>query len=110
MKVSDIAKRLSFEIVTDLTDTEFESIYAGDFLSRAMSRMEEGTLWVTVMNNINVIAVATLADVAAIVLCEGVRLSPDALEAAKEKKVSVLSTPFSAYEVCCKLGEELKKD
>ena len=39
---------------------EFDGVYAGDLLSRAMSHIAEGNLWITIMSNINVVAVASL--------------------------------------------------
>ena len=80
---------------------EFRGVYVGDLLSRAMSRVEEGDLWLTIMNNINVIAVASLADAAAVILCEDVRLTDEALETACSKGVTVLYSPLGAYELCC---------
>jgi len=83
---------------------EFEGVYVGDLLSRAMSRVEENSLWLTIMNNINVIAVASLADAAAVVLCEDVRLTDEALEAACSKGVTVLYSSLGAYELCCAIA------
>ncbi len=100
MKLCDISERLSLTAVTDNAPDSFDGVYCGDFLSRAMSHIEEGNLWITIMNNINVIAVASLTEAAAVLLCEGVRLMPDALSAAREKGIAVLETPMSAYEVC----------
>ena len=84
----------------------FEGVYVGDLLSRAMSRVEENCLWLTIMNNINVIAVASLADAAAVILCEDVRLTDDALQAACSKGVCVLYSPLGAYELCCIIHEQ----
>ena len=83
---------------------EFRGVYVGDLLSRAMSRVEEGDLWLTIMNNINVIAVASLADAAAVILCEDVRLTDDALEAACSKGVTVLYSSLGAYELSLVIG------
>ena len=46
--------------------------YAGDLLSWVMGRAEAGDVWVTIMSNPNIVAVATLADVSCILLAEGV--------------------------------------
>ena len=78
----------------------FDGVYAGDLLSRAMSHVEAGNLWITIMNNINVIAVASLADAAAVLLAEGVTLTPDAQAAAEEKGICVLSAEQSVYDLC----------
>ena len=104
MKLSEIVDSLSLSVVTGGIDRDFEGVYAGDFLSRAMSRVEADDLWITIMNNVNVIAVASLTDAAAILLAENVSLMPDALAAAREKGVTVLSSGLSVYELCVALG------
>ena len=55
------------------------------------------------MSNINTVAVATLTDVSAILLSEGVTPDEDALKAAKEKGINILSTSLSSYEAGVKL-------
>ena len=86
-------------------DTAFEGVYAGDLLSRAMSHVEAENLWITIMSNINVIAVASLTEAAAVLLAEDVELIPEALDAAREKEITVLSSPLTVYELCVKIGE-----
>ena len=78
----------------------FDGVYAGDLLSRAMSHVEADNLWITIMNNVNVIAVASLADAAAVLLAEDVSLTPDALAAAEEKGICVLSAKQPVYDLC----------
>ena len=65
-----------------------------------MSRVEADNLWITIMSNVNVIAVASLTDAKAVVLAENVELAPDAKAAAEEKGITVLSSPLSVYEIC----------
>lgn len=105
MNLSEIIDRLSLRIVTGEADREAEGVYAGDFLSRAMSHIGADDLWITIMNNVNVIAVASLTDAAAVLLAENVALAPDAVEAAKAKDVTVLSSDKSVYELCVELGK-----
>lgn len=100
MELKTIAEKLDLKLAVGEMPCEFEGVYVGDLLSRAMSRVSEGNLWITIMNNINVIAVANLTDPAAVILAEGVELFDDALEAAKSKGVTVLTSEKSAYEIC----------
>jgi len=83
---------------------EFEGVYAGDLLSRAMSHVEADNLWITIMNNINVVAVASLTEAAAVILAEGVTLVPEALAAAKEKGVCILSSEKTVYTLCAEIA------
>ncbi|MDD3429423.1 MAG: hypothetical protein PHG02_05410, partial [Oscillospiraceae bacterium] len=72
--------------------------FCGDLLSWAMSRIGEGQVWFTVMGNINAVAVANLADAAAIVLCHDAVLAPDAAEKAQEHGINIYATSLPEYE------------
>ncbi len=89
-----------FTLLAGSLPEEYTSVYSCDLLSRAMSHVEEGSLWLTIMSNINVIAVASLTEAAAVILCEGVGMDEDVLRAAEEKEVTVISSPLSVYELC----------
>ncbi len=100
MKLEPLVSALSLTSAVGDIPSCFDGVYAGDFLSRAMSRVEAGDLWITIMSNVNVIAVASLTEAAAVVLAEGVALDPEAKAAAEEKGITVLSSPLSVYEIC----------
>ena len=105
MKINEILSLLEASVVCGETDKAFEGVYVGDLLSRAMSRVEYDCIWVTIMANVNVVAVATLTEPAAIVLAEDVVLQEDALKAAIENGLTVLSSPLSTYDICVAIGQ-----
>ena len=107
MRLTELCNQLNLKNICGDRDTEISGVYVGDFLSRAMSRVEADNVWVTIMANTNVVAVASLTDAACILLAEDVALSEDALCAAKENGITVLSSPDSAYELCLKIGKVL---
>ena len=109
MTVSDTSKIINAQTVCGDLSKSFDGVYIGDLLSRAMSHVECNNLWITIMSNINVIAVATLTEPAAVILAEGVELQEDALVGAKENGITVLSTELSAYEVAAKLHEAISE-
>ncbi len=84
-------------------DREVDGVYIGDLLSWVMGRAECGNVWITIMSNINTVAVATLADVSCILLAEGVTLDAEVLKTAVAKGVNVLSSDLSAYEIAARL-------
>ena len=108
MTVSEISQSIDADVICGETEKPFSGVYVGDLLSRAMSRVRTDNVWVTIMSNVNVIAVATLTEPAAIILAENVSLQDDALEGAKENGITVLRSPLSAYEICAKLYGEGK--
>ena len=100
MTVSELCARCGFnEITVTDGDREVSGAYIGDLLSWVMGRAEADCAWVTIMSNVNVIAVATLADVSCVILAEGVSLPLDVLSVARQKDVNVLGSELSAYGV-----------
>ena len=79
--------------------------YIGDLLSWVMGRAKADNAWITIMSSINVIAVATLADVSCIILAEGVEPDSEVSDMAMAKGVNILSTPLSAYDAAVRLSE-----
>ena len=100
MTVESFAKSTGLEILSmPCPEKEADGVYIGDLLSWVMGKAESGNIWITIMSNQNIVAVATLADVSSIVLCEGVSLENDVLALAESKGVNVLRSQSSAYEV-----------
>ena len=108
MNVSDLMKLTSARNLTpEITDDkEIKCGYACDLLSWVMSHREEGMAWVTVQTHLNVIAVASLAEMACVILPEGITMEPECLEKAVSEELTVLSSPMTAYEICgCMAGQ-----
>lgn len=107
MKISEIAEKLNLEIAAgaDGSANEVSGCYIGDLLSLAMARVEEGTVWITIQTNINVVAVASLQDAAGIIIADG--FSPDENTAARadNEGIPILKSNKSAYEIAKALAE-----
>ncbi len=108
MKVSQALEKLPLKAITlPCPDREIEGGYVGDLLSWVMGRVSENYAWITIMSNINIAAVASLADVACVILAEGVTLEEDVIRTAEDKSINILSSELSAYELCVKLSEHI---
>lgn len=79
--------------------------YIGDLLSWVMGRAQADNVWITIMSNSNIVAVATLADVGCILLAEGVTLGEDITTLASEKGVNIFSTELNCYDAAIKVSE-----
>ncbi|MBQ2848088.1 MAG: hypothetical protein IJE74_07515 [Clostridia bacterium] len=79
-------------------EREINNVYIGDLLSWVMGRAKADDAWITIMSNINIVAVASLADVACIILAEGVTLDSAVAETATAKGVNILTSEKPAYE------------
>ncbi len=101
MTVKQLGERTGFRLLTgtESLQNEVTHIYTCDLLSLVMGRARQGDAWVTVMGNVNSVAVAALADVACIVLAEGgMNLDADALQRATEQDIAVLASKLAVYE------------
>ena len=107
MTVESLSKKLELTVLCGDTSREISGVYTGDLLSWVMSKLTEDKIWITIMSNINVVAVASLADAAAVLLAEGVMPDADALETAKLKDVTILSSNLDAYSLCVKISETI---
>ena len=105
MTVNELSNHPDFaEVFIADGDRKIEGGYAGDLLSWVMGRASEGDAWVTIMSNVNIVAVCTLADPACIVLSEGVKPDEETLRRAKEQGVNILSTPLDTFDACVKIA------
>jgi len=89
-------------------DRTVDGVYVGDLLSWVMGRAQADNAWITIMSNNNVLAVASLADVACVILAEGVTLDESTLALAREKNINVLKSDKPIYETAVELYELLK--
>lgn len=107
MTVNELAARTGAEpVVLADGDREIRGAYTGDLLSWVMGRGKQDQAWVTIMTNINIVAVATLVDFACIVVAEGAEIGEDVREAARAKGVNLLASPKTAFELCAALAGE----
>ena len=105
MTVKALSEQLGFKVLTmPSPDKEIDGAYVGDLLSWVMGNAEQGNVWITIMTNINTVAVATLVDVACILLAEDTNPDENVLKVALEKGVNILSTPLSAYKAAALLS------
>ncbi len=107
MKISDLTEKLNFKLITkaDYDDRDITGCYIGDLLSWVMGKANSGDAWITIMNNINIVAVATLTDAACIILCEGVSLDSEVIEKADVQGVVIVQCSDTAYEAACKISK-----
>ena len=107
MTVKDIAERLSLTLKCgeDGIDREVEGGYVGDLLSLVMGKAQSGNAWVTIQTNINIVAVASLTDVAMIILAEGLSPDPNTATRAEMEGIPVYSSEKTAFELVCELKD-----
>lgn len=109
MKVNDLIQDGCFKVLNggNNSNREISVPYCCDLLSVAMGRMPANSAWVTVMGNINTLAVAALADAACIILAEGSHLDEPALNRAKEQEITVFETELPIFDAALAIYQKL---
>lgn len=101
MTVKNLIEKLDLEILNLAEpDREITGGYVGDLLSWVMGKAENGDMWVTIMTNINVVAVASLVDVACVVIADNAEIGDEVIEKAKTQSINLLRSDKSAYQLC----------
>lgn len=90
------------------TDIEISKPFCCDLLSIAMGKAPAGAVWVTVMANMNTLAVAQLTECACVVFAEDVHPDSSTIEKAKQQDITLLSTELPIYEAAVKAAELMK--
>lgn len=104
MNVQEVVSALGLQVIVpgdmqrDLTGG-----YASDLLSCVMARAQSGNVWVTLQAHANVVAVASLLDLAAVILTEGVAADGEMLARARENQVLLLGSPQTTFSVVGRL-------
>ena len=105
MKISEVIEKLSFEsVVLSDPDAEVNGCYVGDLLSWVMGRAEADNLWITIMTNINTVAVASLSGVAAIVIAEGLEVPENVIAAATTQGINIVKSQKPIFETSVDVG------
>ncbi len=109
MRVIDLVNNNNFEVIVEGNyDAEISDVYASDLLSWVMSHGEENQAYVTIMNNVNVIAVASLLEFSCVIYAEGVKPDETSIEKAKQENITLLSTSMNIAKSCSWLDNSLK--
>jgi hypothetical protein len=101
MTVKELAEKMSLSVFC-MPEPELEITggYAGDLLSWVMGRVQAGNVWVTIMSNQNVAAVALLADTSCVLLAENVMPDEELLHKARSQGINLLGSTHSVFSLC----------
>lgn len=108
MNLQQIIDQLDLTVLTDPQD--FVSIpltggYSSDLLSCVMAGAKKGHIWITLQAHLNIVAVAALNEIAAVIITENAQPDAASIAKANQQGVILLSTSQTTYEVNGKLWE-----
>ena len=107
MTLEELSRQISLEVKTapGKLNVEVTGGYASDLLSCVMAKAQEGTVWVTLQTHSNIVAVASLLNLAGIIVTEGMTLDATTVEKANEEGVPILTSGLTAFTVVGRLFE-----
>jgi hypothetical protein len=76
---------------------------AGDLLSDVIAHGRKGHVWVTIQVHPNIVAVAVLKELGAILLANGREPAAETVDRARKERVPILGTTLTAFEIVGKL-------
>ena len=106
MTVRELVDTLSYTpVCIPQPGREIHGGYIGDLLSWVMGNAQQDNAWITIMSNVNIAAVASLADVAVIILAEGVALDEAVIATAEAKEINIISSSKPAFEIAVEISQ-----
>ena len=103
MNLQTVIENLQLNVLTEARD--FSSIapkggYTSDLLSCVMAGAKNGNIWITLQAHMNIVAVAAMLEVSAVIITENAQPDEATISKANEQGVVLLSTPKASYEIC----------
>ena len=111
MKVREVAEKLGLTVISGAAglDNKISKGYSSDLLSDVMGSAGSGDIWITLQTHKNVMAIASLKDLAAVILVKGFTPDPDMAEQSDEESIPVLGTSEDTFTINGRLYNLLKQ-
>ncbi len=109
IKISELCEKMQGQMINtpDFDEITVENGYMCDLLSFVIGRVKENSVWITVIGNLNTIAVAVLAEIPCIILAENSELDDDAKIRAEQNDIAVIKTSLNSFDAAVILGKVL---
>lgn len=105
--VSEVAARLGLTPMGGVqpSDRPVTGALVSDLLSYVMAQGKPGHIWITVQGHANIVAVATLSGLSAVIIADGFQPENEAEDRAEEEDFPLFTSPMSPYALAGKLYE-----
>lgn len=109
MTAKELAEKTNLNILSlGNENCEITGVYCCDLLSVVMGKATFGCAWVTVMANVNAVAVASLAEIGLVVFADGTKPEDIVLEKAKQNGINIVCSNKNIFDTALELYEALK--
>ena len=101
MKVQELVEKLGLTVLSGANglDREIDGCYISDLLSDVMGNAMEGDIWITLQTHKNVMAVASLKELACIILVKNLMPNDETIEQSNDEDLPILQTSLPTYEI-----------
>lgn len=107
MTVKELSNIDELKVTTDLfnPDTVISGGYTSDLLSDVMANGKKDNIWITMQTHLNITAVASLKEIAAVIVVMNREISKETLDKANEEQITILTTPLTSFQITGKIYE-----
>ena len=111
MKLSDLVSELEAQVqcCENSLDREVSWCYCSDLLSDVMANASKDCIWITLQTHPNIVAVASLVGMSAILIYRGAMPDAETLNKATKENIPVLTTALPTFEAAGRLYKLLSK-
>lgn len=109
MKVSELVKKYNLNVFSGEQGLENKITggYVSDLLSDVMGNAAEGEVWITLQTHQNVMAIASLKDLAAVIIVKGLQPDEDTIKHSDKEQIPLLGADLETFEMAGKLYDEI---
>lgn len=109
MNLSELPESLALETIqAEFDDAPLTGAYTSDLLSDVMANAEDVDVLVTIQSHKNTVAVATLAGVRVILVCNNRPVPDEMIEAAREERIAIFRSPRNQFELSGELYQRIR--
>lgn len=110
MKLKFLVEKLKANVLSGerYLEREVKDGYCGDMLSDVLANSKEGDIWLTVQVHLNIVAVAAMKGISAILITGNRNVDKETIEKAEEEKIVLLSTNLNSFEAAREISKYLQ--
>lgn len=107
MNIKELTDTGDFKVITGVfnPDINITGGYTSDLLSDVMANAKKDNVWITLQTHLNITAVASLKEIAAVIVVMNREISKETIDKAMEEKITILTTHLTSFQISGKLYE-----
>jgi len=105
MTLKEAEQKIGLTVVTakEHTSREITGGYSSDLLSDVLANASEGNIWITMQSHLNIVAVAVMKGISAIIIVNGRKPDEQTISKANQEKMPIMLSTLPAFEVIGRL-------